>query len=267
MSQNYFRAKIADCKQFKKIINNIVGLQTQINLLITYNGITISEMDESHIMLFNIVIERGYFQYYDFVSEDNVPFVVGLNSENLNKVLSAVDNTSFELKYVYGNDEIFFKFEGDNKLEFKFKMMEIISERMEIPEMTYDNDFSLTSQGFSSIVTTIKKLGIDECCFYVFKEKFIITMNNDIGIPKITINIDNEHKNNMAIKLSSKMLEHVSKMCSIFDVITIKLSNEFPACFLYEIDNLSISYHLAPKIVEEGELEDEVCLMLDNMEI
>lgn len=78
-----FEAKLADCALFKKLIESIKDLVTDINLDVAEHGISLQAMDGSHVALVTLLLKDTAFEYYRCDRQ----MTLGVSITNLSKIM------------------------------------------------------------------------------------------------------------------------------------------------------------------------------------
>jgi len=110
-----FYAKFKEANIFKKLIDSIKELVTDVNLDISFNGVSMQAMDSSHVALVSLCLSYDDFQDYRCDKQ----MVLGLNIQQVSKILKCCNNEdSLILKVDEDNNQIHFVFEDESKLYF-----------------------------------------------------------------------------------------------------------------------------------------------------
>lgn len=175
-----FEAKILQGSVLKKIIEAIRELVTDANLDCNDRGITMQvsgfiyfnfvrhlifyfqAMDSSHVSLCAVMLKSEGFNFY----RCDKPFALGINSPNLYKVLKCAGNDDIvTLKCEEAADTLSLIFESpnlDRVSDFDFKLMDIESEQLGIPDTEYKCSIRMPSSEFQRIIRDISTFG-DTC--------------------------------------------------------------------------------------------------------
>eukprot|EP01040_Poterioochromonas_malhamensis_P022355 gene22355-27183_t len=175
-----FEAKILQGAILKKIIEAIRELVTDANLACNERGITMQAMDSSPVSLCAIVLKSEGFNFY----RCDKPFALGVNTPNLAKILKCAGNEDIvTLKCEEETDTLTLVFESPNQdrvSDFDFKLMDIESEHLGIPETEYKCTVRLPSAEFQRIIRDISIFG-DSCTIAVTKEGIRFSSTGDLG--------------------------------------------------------------------------------------
>jgi proliferating cell nuclear antigen len=119
-------------------------------------------MDSSHVSLCAFNLKAEGFNFY----RCDRPFSLGLNTPNLAKILKCAGNDDVvTLKCEEGADNLTLVFESPNQdriSDFVFKLMDIESEHLGIPDTEYKCTVRMPSAEFQRIIRDISVFG-DTC--------------------------------------------------------------------------------------------------------
>eukprot|EP01039_Chlorochromonas_danica_P010032 gene10032-11096_t len=257
-----FEAKILQGAILKKIIEAIRELVTDANLDCNERGITMQAMDSSHVSLCAILLKSEGFDNY----RCDKPFALGINTPNLAKILKCAGNDDVvTLKCEEETDTLTLVFESpsqDRISDFDFKLMDIESEHLGIPETEYKCTVRMPSNEFQRIIRDISVFG-DSCTIAVSKEGIRFTSTGDLGTGNImlkkntTVEKDDDAvvidmKEPVELNFALRYLNLFTKATALGPTVTLSLSPDIPIVIEYPVDTMGhIRYYLAPKIDEE----------------
>lgn len=122
-------------------------------------------MDSSHVSLCAVMLKSEGFNFY----RCDKPFALGINSPNLYKVLKCAGNDDIvTLKCEEAADTLSLIFESpnlDRVSDFDFKLMDIESEQLGIPDTEYKCSIRMPSSEFQRIIRDISTFG-DTCKYH-----------------------------------------------------------------------------------------------------
>lgn len=246
----------------KKIIEAIRELVVDANLDCNERGITMQAMDSSHVSLCAVMLKSEGFNFY----RCDRAFALGVNTPNLAKILKCAGNDDLvTLKCEEETDTLTLVFESpqqDRISDFDFKLMDIESEHLGIPDTEYKCTVRMPSSEFQRIIRDLAVFG-DTCSIAVTKEGIRFSSNGDLGTGNILL------KNNTAVdkdddavvidmqepvdlNFALRYLSLFSKATALGPTVTLSLSPDIPIVVEYPVDTMGhIRYYLAPKIDEE----------------
>jgi proliferating cell nuclear antigen len=219
-------------------------------------------MDSSHVSLCAVMLKAEGFNYY----RCDKPFALGVNTPNFAKILKCAGNDDVvTLKCEEETDTLTLVFESpsqDRISDFDFKLMDIESEHLGIPDTEYKCTVRMPSAEFQRIIRDISVFG-DTCSISVTKEGIRFSSSGDLGTGNIML------KNNTAVdkdddavvidmqepvdlNFALRYLILFTKATALGPTVTLSLSPDIPIVVEYPVDTMGqIRYYLAPKIDEE----------------
>ena len=249
---------------FAGIFQHIKAFTDNVNIMFEKERMYIQSMDNAHILIFEIILPKSWFDKYEFTTDDYV--AIGLSTIIFYRILNAKEKTQ-SIQLVYDpneTDKLSVHFVSDNKTEFdkhfELPLMELESELMEIPPIEYDAEFTIASSNFSNIVNQLKQFG-DTMDVECSEEKIVLYSNGkESGKMFVEINIDDlttfSINEGEKIKLSYS-LNYLHNIClynKIAKHIELKLKDNYPLQAVYILnddENAKITFYLAPKINDE----------------
>ena len=219
-------------------------------------------MDTAHVSLCTMHLLASGFARYQCQKD----LAIGLSLSNLAKILKCASNDdSITLQCSEsGPDTCAFTFESNKSgkvSEFEFKLMDIDSENLNIPDLAYDANLHLNSKQFRTIISDLAQLG-DTCTISVTEKTVSFAVEGNLGSAQVTLkkNLDDkkdpdhvliEMTKPVSISFAMHTLQHFTKATQLSDVVHICLSSDQPLMVEYTIPNIGfIKYYLAPKLDE-----------------
>lgn len=251
---------------FAGIFQHIKAFTDNVNIMFEKERMYIQSMDNAHILIFEIILPKSWFDKYEFTTDDNV--AIGLSTIIFYRILNAREKTQ-SIQLVYDpneTDKLSVHFVSDNKTEFdkhfELPLMELESELMEIPPIEYDAEFSIASSNFANIINQLKQFG-DTMDVECSEEKIVLYSNGkETGKMFVEINIDDlttfsiNEGENIKLSYSLNYLHNICLYNKISKNIELKLKDSYPLQAVYTLnddENAKITFYLAPKINEEEE--------------
>lgn len=254
-------AILANGLVFKKIVESIKDLVSEVNLEVTSEGISIQAMDSSHVALIVLLLKAGSFQEFRCDRPQNI----GVSIAYLHKLLKLAGNDdSIILKAENDSNNLTLVFEGKNNekvCEFNLHLLTLDAEHLGIPEQEYAAEVKMSSLEFSKIC---RELGTvtDTLNIAVTKEyaKFAVTGNVGAGSVTMRSNLSDIPSENMILRVHQQVdmsfalryLNHFNKAASLSDYVILHLSPEVPLVLQFSFDLGELKYFLAPKVADEN---------------
>lgn len=246
----------------KKIIESIRELVVDANLDCSERGITMQAMDSSHVSLCAVSMKAEGFSFY----RCDKSFTLGVNTPNFSKILKCAGNDDLvTLKCEENTDSLTLVFESpqqDRISDFEFKLMDIESEHLGIPDEEYKCTVRMPSAEFQRIIRDISVFG-DTCCISVTKEGIRFSSSGDLGTgnimlkPNAAVDKDTDAvviniQEPVSLNFALRYLTLFTKATALGPTVTLSVSPDIPIVIEYPIDTMGhIRYYLAPKIDED----------------
>jgi proliferating cell nuclear antigen len=193
-------------------------------------------------------------------------FTLGVNTPNLSKILKCAGNDDVvTLKCEEQNDCLTLVFESpsqDRISDFEFKLMDIESEHLGIPESEYKCTVRMPSAEFQRIIRDIGVFG-DTCTISVTKDGIRFSSSGDLGTgnimlkPNSAVDKDTDAvvidiQEPVSLNFALRYLTLFTKATALGPTVTLSMSPDIPVVIEYPIDTMGhIRYYLAPKIEED----------------
>ena len=257
--------------QFKNIISFVHNIIEQINFKFTREGILLTSMDSSHVTLVNCLISPEFFSVYNFTNKKNrdndnynSPNFIGINLSILLKILN----------YVGSDDEIIFKQHKDrdsvditiigvsSSKYYNIKLMEIMSDEIEITQLDDTSYIALESRYFQKIINEFSGIG-ETIDISINKKEKEISLKCEGEMTHVNMvlnensNIVYENLIDVSQKYSIKNMELFSKGYNINKHMYFYIGDSIPLKMGYNfIDNSYVHYYIAPKIDDYDDYND-----------
>jgi proliferating cell nuclear antigen PCNA len=244
-------------------------------------------MDKAHVCLYDIKVDATWFSQYEFISgatesgatesgatesgatESGATesgalkdvSTISINPATLYNVLSITqDHQTMTIHYSGDPEKLNIDFvnelqiKGEFSKYFEIPLIEVDMQMLDIPEVDYDAEFSVSSKKMHEITTQLSLFG-ETMNIFCSEEALNISATGDSG--KMMINIPIDDLNSFSINEGQEFvlnysLNYVHKMCvtnKLAHEITFGVSETFPMKISYDIgDASSVSFYLAPKI-------------------
>jgi len=268
-----FEAELTEGAHFKKLIEAMKDLFTDVNFDLSDNGIACQAMDSSHVCLCSVLLRQDMFTNYRCDRNKSI----GLNIPTLSKVLKCAGNDeSITITHdgddTNSGDMVTFTYVKPNTEErvskFEMKLMTIDSEHLGIPDTDYDAVIKMPSAEFSRICRDLSQFG-DTVTVVCTKAGIAFQCNGDVGNGSIELKhqASVDDSTGVSIELhdavtqayAMRFLILFSKAASLSEQVTLSICKGVPLVVSYKIagDGGHIRYYLAPKIDEDEQQDDD----------
>lgn len=239
----------------------IKSLNTFCTMYCNESKIFIQTMDDSHIALLDININKDWFDDYDCTTE-----TISFNTSIITNILNLYTpngiitfNTSDNSDYL----SISLLSKDNNEKRFDIPLVDIDTDLLKSSELDYGLELSIPTKNFDKIISEHLLFG-DSVEIVYNNNNFYMKSIGDLGeyklkIPKENLNIiKSEDNSKLYNKISLKFLSYITKIYSVFKHINIKMSNEEGNPLTLESTEeddelLKIIYYIAPKIQDDDE--------------
>ena len=221
----------------------------------------IQGMDKAHVCLFDITIQRNWFNKYDMGIE-NTELSVDCNC--INAIISRIqDGNILEFEY---NDTDPDKLDinlihdkdvkGDYNRYFRIPLLDLDNELLDIPSVEYDAELTLSCKQLIDLTSQLIIFG-DDLNIKCSEELLELSAHGDMGEMKVNIAIDDLKEfaicEGEEINLAYS-LNYVHKMCltnKLVSNVELSFSATYPMRIKYDLGaESSIMFFLAPKVSE-----------------
>lgn len=269
----------AEC--FTTIFQHIRNFTEFINILFRPDGMYIQTMDNAHVSILELNIPKEWFSTYE-CDEDQT---LGITVSILHKILATKDKSQI-MNIIYDketdSDKLQLHFTNsvsattvsetpakkskktafpDTKTyetHFEIPLVDLELEQMEIPQIEYQAEFSLSSTNFSNIVNQLKMFG-DTMEIHCSEEKIVLYSHcAESGKMSVEINIDDltefsiNEGEDLKLSFSLSYLHHICAFNKLTKEIDIKICDSYPLCASYHLgDEAKMKFYLAPKMEDE----------------
>lgn len=240
---------------FSQLFQPIKSFTESINIHFKTDEVFVQCMDGGMIMIVVFSIPASWFSVYEI----DQPETIGITTAMLSKVLSIKDKSqSIEWDTSIDEDHLFVKFPTNNMMfekTFNIPLIQLESDLLEIPEMDYSADFSLTSVVFSNMIQQLKQFG--ESMHIDCTEEYIELISESVEFGKMKTHIPIQDLDEYSIEegksiTGSFALKNLSLICmyqKISKMMDVSISDSYPLRIRSKVDdNLNISFYIAPRI-------------------
>lgn len=236
-----FEAKLTDGTIFKKIIEAIKDLVTDVNIDATPTGLSLQAMDSSHVALVNLHLGMEGFERYR--CDRNL--TLGISITNLAKVMKLVNqNDSITLKC---EDEPTYltivcqNQKHDRTTQFNVNLITLDSEHLGIPETEYTSEITMNSGEFSKLCKELYALS--ETVEFEISTTFVkFAVEGEIGSGSIKIQTSADEaetsrpEDTVKLSFALRYLNLFNKAYSLSNQVKLSMAAETPLVVEYEVE-------------------------------
>lgn len=230
---------------FARIIDSIKDLNPYANFDFTEEGLHMQVMDTSHVSLSSLVLTKDTFEEY--TCENNM--TLGLNLKSLVLVLR---NSKGPLHLSSKGEKLHLNVQKNSgTAHYVLNLMDIESDQLGLPDITYDSIAVLPSSMFAKVVKDFSD--ISDTCAITIDERLHVSACGDIGNVtwqssddcKCTV-INETPKLNFGIRYMCLFL----KAASVSNEVILGLKADAPICLTFTVGSSHLRFYLAPKCDE-----------------
>ena len=253
-----FHAQISKALIFKKVIESIRELVTDVNMEVSQDGISLQALVASHVALVTFHLRADKFEEFHCTDSQ----VLGISIANLSKILKCADNDDrVTIDAENPASKVKFTFEGreDDKVsEFRLNLLSLDCEQLGIPDQEYTAVITMKSDEFSRICRELSQIS-DTLVLNVDSERIKFTVTGDIGDGDITIKHRETGKNPTIIAATERVECHYAmrylnlfnKASTLAEEISLSVSGELPLIIYFDFQFGYLKYYLAPKVSDD----------------
>ena len=147
-------SKREDVNKFSCIFKHIGNLQEIFKLVFTPEGITGQAMDSAHVCLFELKLEKNWFDEYKVEKE----IEIGIAAVLFCKMIECLkENQKIILHMDDSDDKLSIDLVGEKGINkyFEIPLIDVDIECIKIPETEYEADIELQSELFTELIRYI----------------------------------------------------------------------------------------------------------------
>lgn len=246
-----FELKIDNAKYWRDCVESIVSLVDEGSFSISKDGIGLKAMDPSSISMVSFFMPGKAFSKFSVEK----PTSVGLNLENLSKILSRTrDDEALVMRDV--DNKIVLEFIGPgSRRRYKLPMIDVKKSVEKEPNVEFDAKVEMVGEPLRDMIKDASLIS-SYIAFKASKDQFGISARGDSGeleelhekegsfMKKIEV------QKNADSTFNLEFLENMVKSCPVGSHISIALKSSEPMKLNYKIGEAEISYFLAPYMEE-----------------
>ena len=245
-------SKREDVSKFACIFKNIGNLQELFKLIFTPEGVTGQAMDSAHVCLFELKLNKDWFDEYNI----DTKIEIGIAAVLFCKMVECLkEDQKIILHMDDSNDKLSVDLVGEKGINkyFEIPLIDIDIECINIPETEYDADIELKSELFTELVDQMS-LFHDMLNIKCDNEHVNLTSSGESGKMSVRMNDDDilmyAIEEDAEIQLSFSLL-YFHKMC-LFRKLAPSLSLHLSS----DETRVQVVYRLDDTTSDNTEIED-----------
>lgn len=244
---------------FVTIFHHLNSLTECVELMFLENSVYLQSMDSSHVCLFELLLDKSWFDSYEFCETDQKN--IAINTNIFYKIINTKqENQHITLHYDGNPEKLLVEFTSKDKNEFdkyfEVNLMDLVSDHLDIPKCEYSAEMVINTKTFHAITSQL--LIFNEVVnVYCSEDKIIFTAAGHEGTMKVPIPIDDldefaiEEDSTISVEFS---LSYFNKLClfhRITSEVKLEFSEDYPMLMTYNLDeNSYLRFFLAPRVTE-----------------
>lgn len=246
-----FEIKIDNAKYWKDCVGAIVSLVDEGSFTISKEGIGLKAMDPSSISMISFFMPNKAFSKFNI--EKGI--TIGLNIENLNKILSRTrDGESLVMKDL--DNKLSLEFIGSNsKRRYRLQLIDVKKAVEKEPGVEFDAFVEVSGEPLKDIIKDASLIS-SYISFKATKDQFSVSAHGDSGELEELHDADGttmkkvEASKNAESTFNLEFLENMVRSCPPGSSINISLKSSEPLKLKYKIGDAEVTYYLAPYMEE-----------------
>jgi proliferating cell nuclear antigen len=244
---------------FVSLFQVLKNCSTLVSVIFETDKLHIQGMDKSHVCLFDVNIQQKWFDEYVVEEKTNVSFdtnifhlIISTKQDSHDIIIHKVEEDNLNIDLVSKEHA-----KGEFNKYFKISLTDYDYQLMNVPDVYYDAEFSISSKKICEIVSQMMTFGTNiniKCS----EEKIDLITNGITGEMLVNIPIEDLTEyciiEGEEIKLSYS-LSYINKMCltnKLSNEINFYISGQYPMKIQYALgDDSYIIFFIAPKISDE----------------
>ena len=240
---------------FVSLFQVIKNCSSIVNASFQEDCLHIQGLDKSHVCLYNLDLHKTWFSSYNTTKPINLSFdtssfysIISIKNDSQDLIIETDDSNEDILQIFFDSKK------GEFKKSFKLPLIDYDYQEMQIPEVEYDAEFSLSSKEITEMFSQLSNFGSDiniRCS----EDQVSLTTNGVAGEMKVDILVDDMTSYGIVedeIVDLTYSLVYVNKMCTtnkLSNEIDFSLSNQCPMKIHYHLgDDSSLVFFIAPKM-------------------
>lgn len=260
-----FKATLKDSSILINTINAVKELETNLNIMLSPNGIDISTLDQSKISMCVVHLDKtDFFENIECTQE----LMVGVSLIHLSTVLKAI-GTKKKVNILYTESADTISISSGSSNNYELKLMDIDSESIEVPNTTYTYSVKYKSSYFMDKIGTFSGIAnnvtitddMDDsdkendpirCLLFTFNGTDINGQERLIPISMGSGNGETDGSDDIKLIFSLNFLQKLSKCSFMSDICELGLTNDYPLLISWKSESKKsyINIHVAPRIDE-----------------
>jgi len=242
---------------FTKLFKHLTSFTESINIRCKPDRFYIQGMDSSHISLFELILEKDWFDKFEVADKK----LLGINLISFSKILCFRDKEqNIRLKLNDDGDKLFIGLsypdeKGINKA-FQIPLLDIEEDLLGVPLVEYTADFIIETKKIRDFLEEMSTFGnaIKVKCS---EEEIEFSSDGDEGFMKVKIDFDDveeyqiDEDTELELDYASKYILWMLQYSDIVEMTHLFVSKKYPMQIYYSLGgNNFLRFYVAPLITD-----------------
>jgi len=218
-------------------------------LFVSQDGITLQSMDSSHVALVDLFIRPNAALSF----ECNNTYRLGINFDALSKIFKCSISTGICILHYdpkEQNDILTITFEGGKKAAFEMKLLDIDSERMNVPETTHECQQIIDALDIQKIIKDMSVFSEDVTISRNVRN-LVFTSNGESTNASVELIVAETYTGKYSGQYSLKYLSWFAKASSLCEEALFALDKQQPLLIQFQNDMMCLKFFLASKVSDD----------------
>ena len=244
---------------FTTIVRLLSSIADEVTIIVDSDKMFIQAMDTSHISMFELTLDKGWFDKYEF---EGVPLILGVRLAIISKIL-ACRSVNQTIELLSRKDSLDINFESDSGEDinkyFNTSLYAFDQDLRSVPETDYDVDIKINSAQIHSVISMLAQFGevVRLSC-----DETGITLNNthSQSETKMTATIKMEDISEYAIVEGGKCesvysLQYLTLFAAAWKIageVSIHFTPGLPLSLIYDVSETStLKFWVSPRVEDD----------------
>ena len=267
-----------DSKYFCDTIESVSNVLKMGNISVRDDGLYVSGMDDMHVSLIKLEIEKNDFDKFEKIG----PVNLGINFEEFVKLLKTSSGRG-KLSIIYNesNPKLDIIYENDGlKRKYGLMLLDIDVDDLEVPSIDYHLELELSTKIFSNMINSVITTGAEEITFKIKDKQLSTFSKGDLSETEFLFDKEEGYENEKKLKINigkseakssthkkkiyeliscegqfnvtvgTSILKNITKANQLTEFVTINMIADNPLRLDYNLngDGSFIYYYISPKL-------------------
>ena len=267
-----------DSKYFCDTIESVSNVLKMGNISVRDDGLYVSGMDDMHVSLIKLEIEKNDFDKFEKIG----PVNLGINFEEFVKLLKTSSGRG-KLSIIYNesNPKLDIIYENDGlKRKYGLMLLDIDVDDLEVPSIDYHLELELSTKIFSNMINSVITTGAEEITFKIKDKQLSTFSKGDLSETEFLFDKEEGYENEKKLKINigkseakssthkkkiyeliscegqfnvtvgTSILKNITKANQLTEFVTINMIADNPVRLDYNLngDGSFIYYYISPKL-------------------